>query len=84
MKYRVIKRFKDKYTRDIYIPGDLFESKETARINDLLNRKLIEEVQQNYGSLAKKELMKLLEENGIEFDAKAKKNELIKLLQGGD
>ena len=52
MEYRVIRRFRDKYTREIYLPGDTFVSDESDRIKDLLTRGLIEEVQ--YDSLTKK------------------------------
>lgn len=40
--YKVINKFKDKYTGRIYLPGDLFASDEPERLRDLLNRKLIE------------------------------------------
>jgi len=83
--YKVIKLFKDKYNGQIYKVGDDFESDDTARINDLINRGLIEgEVQPSYNSLTKKEIIVLLEGKGIEYNARAKKEELIELLQGGD
>ena len=85
MKYRVIRRFRDKYTREVYLPGDTFESDEADRIKDLLDRGLIEAVQQeqDYSSLAKKELMALLDAQGTEYNARQTKAELIALL-GGD
>lgn len=43
MKYPVIKRFRDKYTKAIYLPGKIIELDEETRINDLQNRKLIGE-----------------------------------------
>ncbi len=36
MKAKVIKRFKDKYAGDLYVPGDLFEG-EAARVEYLIN-----------------------------------------------
>ncbi len=36
MNGKVIRRFKDKYTGDLYVPGDLFEG-ETARVEYLIN-----------------------------------------------
>ncbi len=36
MKAKVIRRFKDKYAGDLYVPGDLFEG-ETARVEYLIN-----------------------------------------------
>jgi len=77
MKYNVIRRFRDKYTREIYLPGDAFTSDEAARIEDLLTRGLIE-VQ--YDSMTKKEIMDMLEERNIEYNERQTKAELIELL----
>lgn len=84
MKYNVIRRFRDKYTGEIYLPGDTFTSDEASRIKDLLDRGLIEVVQQDHSSLTKKELIALLDEKGIEYSERQTKAELIELLQGGD
>ena len=44
----------------------------------MINRGLIEgEVQPSYDSLTKKEIVELLEEKGIAYNARAKKEELI-------
>lgn len=85
MKAKVIKRFKDKYTGAQYCLGDTFVSDEAARIEDLLNRRLIELVETaiNYTNLTKKELQQILDKQGIEYSEKFKKDELISLL-GGD
>ncbi|NLL63995.1 MAG: hypothetical protein GX241_07205 [Ruminococcaceae bacterium] len=83
MNAKVIKRFKDKYTRNLYVPGDLFEA-ETARIEYLINLGYLKPIKIDFNSMTKKEIMKLLDGKGIEYDAKAKKDELIELLQGGD
>jgi len=77
MKYRVIRRFRDKYTGEIYLSGDTFESDEAGRIEDLLTRGLIE-VQ--YDSMTKKEIMDMLEERNIEYNERQTKAELIELL----
>ena len=84
MKAKVIKRFKDKYTREQYIPGDTFVSDEAARIEDLLNRRLIEPVETaiDYTALTKKEIAAILDKQGIEYSIKSKKDELISLLGG--
>ena len=84
MKYKVIKRFKDKYTREQHIPGDTFVSDEAARIQDLLNRRLIEPIETaiDYTALTKKEIAVILDKQGIEYSAKLKKDELISLLGG--
>jgi len=87
MKYNIIRRFRDKYTGEIYLPGDTFESDEAGRIEDLLNRKLIEPMpegeQPDYNAMTKKELMELLDEKGIEYSERQTKAELIALLGGG-
>jgi hypothetical protein len=83
MKYNVIRRFRDKYTGEIYLPGDTFTSDEASRIKDLLDRGLIEVVQQDHSSLTKKELIALLDEKGIEYSERQTKAELIELLGGG-
>ncbi len=83
---KVLRKFRDKYNKDIiYQVGDEFISDDVERINDLISRGLIEgEIQPSFRSITKKEIMKLLDGKGIEYDAKAKKDELIELLQGGD
>lgn len=42
------------------------------------------EEKENLKSLKNDELKKLLDEKGIEYDSKAKKEELIKLLEGAE
>lgn len=81
MKYTVMRQFRDKYTREIYLPGDAFVSDEADRIKDLLTRELIEEVK--YDSMTKKEIMDMLEERNIKYNERQTKAELIELL-GGD
>ncbi len=87
MKYKVMRRFRDKYTREIYLPGDAFTSDEAARIEDLLNRKLIEPMPEgelpDYNAMTKKELMALLDERGIDYNPRQTRSELIAQL-GGD
>lgn len=83
MKAKVIKRFKDKYTGERYFPGDLFEG-ETARIEYLINLSYLQYIEIDYNSMTKKEIIDLLEEKNTAYNAKAKKDELIELLKGGD
>lgn len=82
--YKVIREFHDKYNlKKIYKAGDKFNSNEPNRIRNLLQRGLIERVDQSsYNSLTKKEIIKILKERNIEYDSRAKKEELIKLLEG--
>lgn len=41
MKYEVIRRFRDKYTGEIILPGSAFICEETDRIKDLTDRGII-------------------------------------------
>ncbi len=81
MNYKVIRRFRDKYTGAKYSPGDLFTSDDTARIEDLIKRELIES-KVDLEALSKKELQAMLDKNGIEYANKMTKNELLELLGG--
>lgn len=84
MKARVIKRFKDKYTGERFLPGDLFEG-ETARINELMARGFIgpaEIKNLDYSTYTKKELARMLDDKRIAYDLKDKKDTLISLLGG--
>ena len=49
MKYNVIRRFRDKYTGEIYLSGDTFESDEADRIKDLINRGIIKKTKREDG-----------------------------------
>lgn len=81
MKYEVIRRFRDKYTGEIILPGANFVCEETERIKDLTSRGIIKT--QGYADLTKKEIILMLLDKGIEHNMRQTKMELIKLL-GGD
>lgn len=87
--YKVMKVFRDKYTKQLYSIGDNFASNDSERIKDLLTRELIAGVPLDtpanidYESLTKNELVKLLVHRNIDFNKRQSKPELIKLLQGG-
>lgn len=83
MKYEVIRRFRDKYTGKIILPGSTFICDESDRIKNLISKGFIKKMGYDYNSLTKKELMQLLEEKYIEFNDRQTKLELIELL-GGD
>lgn len=80
MKYQVVRRFRDKYTGELILPGDSFICDENERVENLLARGLIKK---NYESLSKKDLSELLKEKGIKHSEKQTKDDLIALL-GGD
>lgn len=39
-KLKVIRKFQDKYTDEVYLPGSAFETEELSRVNDLVKRGL--------------------------------------------
>jgi len=81
MKYEVIRRFRDKYTGEIILPGATFICDEADRIKDLTDRGIIKAI--NLDTMTKKEIMSMLDDKGIEYNERQTKAELIKLL-GGD
>lgn len=83
MKHEVIRRFRDKYTGEIILPGETFICDETDRIKDLISRGIIKEQDLNPDEMTKKEIMSMLDDKGIEYSERQTKAELIKLL-GGD
>lgn len=83
MEYKVIRRFRDKYTGGIYLPGVTFICDETDRIKDLVSRGIIKKQDLNPDEMTKKEIMSMLDDKGIEYSPRQTKTELIKLL-GGD
>ena len=84
MKYEVIRRFRDKYTGEIILPGSTFICDETDRIKDLVSRGIIKKQDLNPDEMTKREIMSMLDDKGIEYSPRQTKTELIKLLQGGD
>ena len=83
MKYEVIRRFRDKYTGEIILPGSTFICDENDRIKDLTDRGIIKKQDLNPDEMTKKEIMSMLDDKGIEYNERQTKAELIKLL-GGD
>lgn len=84
--YTVIEEFRDKYDlKKAFKVGDSFNSDEPERIKDLIARKLIEgAAAPSFDSMTKNEIMGLLDEKEIMYDPKARKDELIELLKGGE
>ena len=83
MKYEVIRRFCDKYTGEIILPGATFICDEADRIKDLVSRGIIKKQDLKPDEMTKKEIMSMLDDKGIEYNPRQTKTELIKLL-GGD
>lgn len=86
--YTVIEEFRDKYDlKKAFKVGDSFNSDEPERIKDLIARRLIEGAAApsfDFDSMTKNEIMGLLNEKEIMYDPKARKDELIELLKGGE
>ena len=80
MKYEVIRRFRDKYTGEIILPGATFICDETDRIKDLTDRGIIKKQEINPDEMTKKEIMSILDDKGIGYNPRDTKAELIKLL----
>ena len=55
MKYEVIRRFRDKYTGEIILPGATFICDEVDRIKDLTDRGIIKTQDLNPDEMTKKE-----------------------------
>jgi len=55
MKYEVIRRFRDKYTGKIILPGSTFICDENDRIKDLTDRGIIKKQDLNPDEMTKKE-----------------------------
>jgi hypothetical protein len=87
VKAKVIKRFKDKYTGERYLPGSIFEG-ETARIKELEERQFVVRIDNavetaiDYNALTKKELQSMLDKKGIGYNNKLTKEQLINLIGG--
>ena len=81
MEYSVIRRFRDKYTREIILPGTTFICDETERIKNLIRRGIIGSITPD--EMTKKGIMSMLDNKGIEYNPRQTKTELAKLL-GGD
>ena len=84
MKARVLRRFKDKYTKKIYEKGDIIEvnNERYEEINSTAHGILIEKVEDDIdlSNMTKKELVEYAKEKGIELDMKMTKAEMIEEL----
>lgn len=89
-KGKTIEVWADKRNKKkIYDVGAIYETDDKERFEELLGnnsygRPFLEEiiqVQQDLASLQKSELIDLLEDKGIEYNAKSNKAELVQLLE---
>lgn len=83
MKARVLRRFKDKYTKKIYEKGDIIEvdNERYEEINSTAHGILVEKLDEiNLGSMTKKELVEYAKNKGIELDMRMTKAKMIEEL----
>ena len=83
MKARVLRRFKDKYTKKIYEKGDIIEvdNERYEEINSTAHGILVEKLDEiDLGSMTKKELVEYAKNKGIELDMRMTKAEMLKEL----
>lgn len=75
MKVKVISVFRDKFTKQMYEPGQVLEIEDEGRVGDLENRKLAERVEE-------KKILKEKEEVKISlFEKEFEKKELVEALK---
>ncbi len=83
MKVRVLRRFRDKYTKKIYGIGEIIEvtNERYEEINSTAHGILVEKLDEiDLGSMTKKELVEYAKNKGIELDMRMTKAEMIKEL----
>lgn len=83
MRVKVLKRFKDKYTKKIYEIGEIIEvtNERYEEINSTAHGILVEKLDEiDLGSMTKKELVEYAKNKGIELDMRMTKAEMIKEL----
>ena len=84
MKVKVLRKFRDKYTKQVYEKGQIIEvTKERyEEINSTAHGILVKAIEEeiNFENMTKKELLEYAKSKGIELDSKLTKKELIKEL----
>ena len=76
MRVKVLKRFKDKYTKKIYEIGEIIEvtNERYEEINSTAHGILVEKLDEiDLGSMTKKELVEYAKNKGIELDMRMTK-----------
>ena len=84
MKVKVLRRFKDKYTKQLYDKGQIIEvsNERYEEINSTAHGILVKAIEEeiNFENMTKKELLEYAKSKGMELDSKLTKKELIKEL----
>lgn len=96
MKVKVLRNFKDLKENKFRETNEVFEAtkERVEEINSTPHGALVEVIEEDeekiipdeieVEDLTVKQIKKLLDERNIEYNARAKREELIELLQGGD
>ena len=83
MKVKVVRRFRDKYTKKLYKKGQIIEvtNERYEEINSTAHGILVEKLDEiDLGSMTKKELVEYAKNKGIELDMRMTKAEMLKEL----
>ncbi len=83
MKVKVLRKFRDKYTKEIYETGQIIDitHERYEEINSTAHGILVKKVEEiNFESMTKKELVEYAKNKGIELNMKKTKEEMIKEL----
>ena len=83
MKVKVIKKFIDKYTKEVYEIGQIIEvaNERYEEINSTAHGILVEKLDEiDLGSMTKKELVEYAKNKGIELNMRMTKAEMLKEL----
>lgn len=84
MKVRVLKRFKDKYTKEIYKVGQIIDitHERYEEMNSTAYGVLVKAIEENKNleDMTKKEIIEYAESKGIELNPRMTKAEMIKEL----
>ncbi len=83
MKVKVLRKFRDKYTKEIYETGQIIDitHERYEEINSTAHGILVKKVEEiNFESMSKKELVEYAKNKGIELNIKMTKEEMIKEL----
>ena len=92
MKVKVISVFQDKFTKQLYNPDDVLDLEDESRIEDLINRKLVEAIEEKKESkislfekeFDKKELVEALKSVGEKATMNMKEETLLANVTGLD
>lgn len=83
MKAKVLRKFRDKYTKEIYETGQIIDitHERYEEINSTAHGILVEKLDEiDLGSMTKKELVEYAKNKGIELDMRMTKAEMLKEL----